>query len=473
MDMLSLPQEILGNILSFLSPDSIIRFGRTCKHAHEFISAHNQLLWKSAFLHIFDDPNDAWSLMPPPARPQKGSGWDWHGELRKKLRALRAIRSKWRVADTHDDGEEHLGAVLSILDTAKFAPTAREIANGKVPLEDDRYLSLNLQVFADLDRHRDGLENLIHDSGLPGRMMYSGADGNPWNSPTRPVTRSMSYDDQQKSRPESASRLHVLYGLTVRERITHKARGAARRMAYDWSRVGPDNEYGPWKRDGTGQVDWPLLEGVCSVIARNFEMCVEGHITMPQGLSFSIPHRSLVDPTKPTDWARVTGTWLGTYSFLDYADLFAFNTWAGQLGARPTLDDTPEACGELMKLDLQLNDDISTDPRLQTSLPTCPDLPKLFFSGISRSHVGIQRPAIAVRGFACLAPSGREVRWRFIIAYGGQDQWQLEGIQPGGIRSGGVYGLWSQCDHEVNGPVGPFCYFPAELCKSTSVILLA
>ena len=49
--------------------------------------------------------------------------------------------------------------------------------------------------------------------------------------------------------------------------------------------------------------------------------------------------------------------------------------------------------------------------------------------------------------------------------YGGADQWQLEGVQLGGIRSGGVYGLWTHCDHDDHGPIGPFCYFPQSLCE--------
>ena len=52
-----------------------------------------------------------------------------------------------------------------------------------------------------------------------------------------------------------------------------------------------------------------------------------------------------------------------------------------------------------------------------------------------------------------------------MYSYMGGDQWQLEGIQPGGVRSGGVFGLWSHCDHEENGPIGPFCYYPTPLCS--------
>lgn len=473
MAILDLPQELLSHILAFLEPEAILHLGRTCKDAYEIISPSNQILWRSAFLHVFDDPHDAWSIMPGSAHASNIKDWNWHGELVRRLAALQAIRSIWRSADQQAHDEEHLEALLSIVDTAKFAPTPRELAGGRVPLEDDRKLSLNLQVLADTDHHRPGLENLIHDSGRHSRLKrYAGSDGNPWNSPRKPVTRSMTSADDEANRPESASRLHVLYGLTVRERIEHRARGAARRKVYDWSLSGPENDHGPFKRDGSGRVDWALLEGIYSVIARNFSLCVEGQISMPQGFCFSIPHRTLTDPTTPADWARVAGPWLGTYSFLDYADLYAFNTWNEQHGPRPTLDDEPEACGDLMKLDLRLDDTHAADPRLQTALPVSMALPPLFFTGLSRAHVGMHRPAIGLRGCVYLVPGAREVRWRFIISYAGEDQWQLEGVQPGGVRSGGVFGLWSQCNHEEHGPVGPFCYFPMELCKPTSVVLV-
>jgi hypothetical protein len=472
MELLDFPQELLGSVLAFLSPEAVICFGRTSRRAHAFINPTNQILWRSIFLQVFDNPQDAWSSTPGSAPADGQVDWDWHRELVRRLSALRAIRSKWCATDEQARAEEHIGALLSILDTAKFCPTAREVASGRLPVEDDRRLSLNLQILADADRYSAGLESLIHDSGSIRHTKYAGSDGNPWNSPTRPFTRSMRYSEDERSRPVSASRLHVLFGLTVRERIEHRARGAARRKVYDWNRTGPENEYGPFVRDRSGRVDWTLLEGIYSVIANNFAMCAEGQISMPQGFAFSIPHRTLRDPANPADWARVTGPWLGTYSFLDYADLFAFNMPDNHLGRRPSLDDEPEACGDLMRLELKLDDSFADDPKFQTSLPVSTDLPVLYFSGISRAHSGIHRPVVGVRGRASLVPEGREVRWLFVISYGGQDQWQLQGVQPGGVRSGGVFGMWSQCAHEDNAPVGPFCYYPLELCKPTSVVLV-
>ncbi|OAL30915.1 hypothetical protein AYO20_08500 [Fonsecaea nubica] len=468
MEVLGLPREILAHILSYLPPAVIASFGRTCKAAHDFVRPQNQLLWRSAFLHVFDDPNDAWSMMPNPTPLAAEREWDWHRELSTRLMALRSVQSKWCGLDSR--AETYLNALLDILDTAKFAPNPRDIANGQIPKEDDRTTSLNLQILSGLTPYRDGIESLIHDVGTRRTPQGARSDERLLGTTLR-FTRSMTASENDKNRPESACRLHVAYGLTTRERIEHRARGAARRKVYNWSLSGPDNDYGPFYRDGSGKVDWALLEAVFSVISRNFSMCVEGRIAMPQGFCFSLPHRTLPDPTIPNDWARVTGAWLGTYSWLDYSDLVTFNAWTSDHPGRPTLDDEPEDCGDLMKLELKLDDTVASDSRLMTSLPVCTDLPVLYFSGLSRGHAGMHRPVIGVRGCASLVPGGREVRWRYIINYGGQDQWQLEGVQPGGVRSGGVFGLWTQCDHEENGPVGPFCYFPMELCKPTSVVL--
>lgn len=194
-------------------------------------------------------------------------------------------------------------------------------------------------------------------------------------------------------------------------------------------------------------------------------------IIIPQGFHYGIPYRTLPDPTVPEDWAGAQGSWVGTYAFLDYADLHSFNV--GQRhGQRTSLEDEREACGDLMTLDLKLDSSLKVDPRLKTDLPICDDLPMLYFSGMSRGFDGAYRPPIGVRGSVSLVPGGREVRWRFLINYGGEDQWQLEGVQAGGIRSGGIYGIWSHVGHTAHGPTGPFCYFPQQLCKPTALAIV-
>ncbi|KIV88334.1 hypothetical protein PV10_08026 [Exophiala mesophila] len=471
MALLELPPEILSHIMTFVGPPDISSFATTCKQAHTFASPQNQLLWKAAFLSVFDDPADAWAAMPVQASQLRKEQWHWHRELRLRFLALRMARSKYVLDFDHANALAYVDTILDILDTTKFTPSPRDIKHGRVPTVDDRTLSRNLQVLSEIDQKDQGLVALIHDTGKSATSTYPATNGNPWTSPLRPRTRSVTQAEDEKNRPENAARLHVLNGLTKRE-LENRLWGAARRKVYNWHLTGSDNDYGPFQRNGSGKVDWPLLEAVFCVIARNFKMCVRGHLTMPQGFCFSIPHRTLTDPIVPEDWARVTGPWLGTYAFLDYADLFAFNAAEALSIQPPTLDDEEEACGDLMTLDLKLDPSLSSDRKLHTLLPYSTELPVLYFSGLSRANLGLRRPAIGVRGMTCLIPGGREVRWRFIISYGGQDQWQLEGVQPGGVRSGGVFGLWTQCEHEENGPIGPFCYFPSELCKTTSVVLV-
>jgi F-box-like len=468
LPILDLPQEILSNIVSFLPPRDIVSLGRTCQRALAFISPSNQILWRTAFLQVFDDPEEAWSKFPPSYNPPRAD-WDWHRVLELRFLALAALYRRWPRDDDAELAEQHRNALLDIIDTAKSAPSKAELAEGKVPHVDDRS-SLSLQLFAEIPQKYHGLDRLIFEverkdgPPSPGQFDYD------WY-PGRPVTRSMSLAAREENRPESACRLHALYGLTMRERIDHRSRGMARRKVYNWSLTNESTDYGPFALDGSGRVNWSLLEGACSAISRNFELCVDGRIALPHGMAYSIPHRTIVDPTIPHDWARAQGTWLGTYAFIDYADLLAFNTGTN-LGfeRRPDLTDEPEACGALMRLETKLDNSVKDDRGLKTKVPMCTDLPPLYFSGHSRGH-GYTHPVTAVKGFAALVPGGREVRWKFIVAYNGVDQWQLEGIQPGGVRSGGVYGVWSQVDHEPHGPIGPFCYFPMELCKPTSIVL--
>lgn len=466
MTFLQLPQEVLSNVVAFLEPVDILQFGLVCRDAHDFISPANQILWRSAFLHVFDDPEDAWRHYPASYHIPR-QDWDWHAELERRFRALRALSRRFARDDESQYAEDHIEAILSILDTAKYGLTKFEVAQGKAGMVDDRS-SLNIQLLQTMQQHSHGLERLLFET----RRKDDVPDHELEHSPGRPMTRSRTVAARDATRPESASRLHALFGLTMKERIDSKLRGTARRKVYNWDFTSQDTDYGPFCLDGSGKVNWSLLEAAATAICRNFELCVDGRVAIPGGLAYAIPHRTLTDPTVPEDWARVTGVWLGTYAFLDYSDLFAFNAGTNMgLGVPPNLEDEPEACGDLMRMESKLDMSVKHDPRLKTNVPVSEDLPVLYFTGQSRGTGYQSHPITAVKGFAALVKGGREVRWKFVIAYNGVDQWQLEGVQPGGIRSGGVYGVWSQVNHEQAGPIGPFCYFPMELCKPTSIVL--
>jgi hypothetical protein len=374
--------------------------------ARSHVAPTNQSLWKRIFLNTYDHPRHGWSALSPSARHKDvEENWDWYSRLQQRKTFTCLINSDQLIPIT-GDYTEAIQVLLEMMETAKPRLTPAEIARGIRPQIDDRR-SLNLDILTQIShRGRRNLELLIHSrqmaalSAVPVRSFVG-----------RPVTRSSAPVIEQS---DEASRIHVLHGMTELEQSHPRLRGISRRLVYDWSLTGPQTDYGPFKLDGSGQVNWQLLEGVCSTISRNFCRCADGRLIMPEGFHYSIPYRTLPDPTAPEDWAGAQGTWLGTYAFLDYADLYQFNV-GHRPGQRPSLDDEPEACGDLMKLELKLNPSLKTDPKLNTAIPVCNDLPMLYFSGESRGHDGAYRPSISVRGSVSLVPGGKEVRWRYLI----------------------------------------------------------
>jgi hypothetical protein len=184
---------------------------------------------------------------------------------------------------------------------------------------------------------------------------------------------------------------------------------------YDWSVTGEDAEYGPFHKDGSGEVNWQSVEAISSLMHRIFDTSLKAYRLHPTGFDVHVPHRQPINPAAPDDWAGVTGVWAGTYAFLDYRALVHYN-FAHSLEHPLDLGNYEEACGDLMRFDLEIDDseELQNDQRLQSDLPYCDDLPKLYFEGTS-TRQATERPSIGVRGVACLAPSGREVRWRLII----------------------------------------------------------
>lgn len=331
-EILALPTEILAYILYQVSYKDLLSFSATCHETYAYASPRNQLLWQSIFLQKFDDPRDRWNTLTKTARlavRDREESWDWFTELQRRVRALRYVKASPPAIDENnsEQAEEIISTLLDIIDTAKSCPTAEEAQRGMKVLEDDRYLSRNIGLLPINYHFTPEFDGLVR--GLPASMVrrnasasYYGGDilaasGMPgaWNStPGRPTTRlqaTLAFDKIVRS--ENASRLHVLCGLTDLENQDEKAVGRARRIVYDWNLTDETTEWGPYKNDGSGEVDWKRLEAICTVAARQFGLAVKGRMTMPQSFCFSLPHRTLSDPTAPEDWARVQGTWCGTY----------------------------------------------------------------------------------------------------------------------------------------------------------------
>lgn len=96
----------------------------------------------------------------------------------------------------------------------------------------------------------------------------------------------------------------------------------------------------------------------------------------------------------------------------------------------------------------------------ETSTPTLSFIgtsEPLAFAGTftSSTHPSVMAER-SIRGSVSRTPEG-EVFWSYIIRYGGEDKWKMQGIQIGGARSRfGILGTWSTAEGDERGPHGPF-----------------
>lgn len=415
MKLLDLPSEILGEILANLRYDDCLHAFATCRHLQSF--SHDQLLWRAVFLHDFDDPRHRHRDLNGTAEvayKAKYGTFDWRVQLKKRMIALRCLRDA-EVAHRQCTGpayEEFAEAILDIIDTSAIANSANA-----------QLLPQNVEFRPEVDclirgtlRPRMPMLGIAQDVAHVDLSQESSPADQFWEpSPGHPMTRSRAALQADKVfRSENASRLHVLCGYTPYEDTDEKSAGRARRICYDWSLTNEKNEYGPWKDDGSGETDWRRVEALITVVARRFIRAARRRITLPQGFRYSIPNLVSIDPAVPEDWAGVQRKWAGTYVFMHWEDLVEYNEFR-DTNSRPTLENMPEACGGVMKLDLKLDMELKDDITLRTTLPFCDDLPPLYFSGLSRSDDW--QMATGIRGMCCLAPGGREVRWRYIVQY--------------------------------------------------------
>ena len=379
------------------------------------------MLWRSAFLHDFDLPGPtAWSEheFPEFSKQSASLDYDWFGELKRRLLVFRLIGDPDRASSEFSDDVIAV-CLLGILDDTKGIPRDLSSKNSNQSCLDysksrnRRWITnpwnpnfdLYLSKFIDTYRGASTDEDTILAAFSPSAFH-------------RHFTRSLARTFPSP-RSNAISRLHALFGLTDDEYSNGKGLAAARRVVYDMALTSEKTDYGPFREYDPGAINWQLLEAICVVVGRNVRHCARGLVKLPLGLPYSFPLMYSLESAIPEDWAGVTGTWFGTYCFLDYQDLFNYNLGGHQSGGRPSLDGHIEACGDLMKLDLKIDNSntVTSDWRLRTRLPEREHPPPLFFSGFSMSHGDPSHPRIGVRGRVSLLPSGREVRWRYIIRY--------------------------------------------------------
>ena len=229
-----------------------------------------------------------------------------------------------------------------------------------------------------------------------------------------------------------SAKLHCLHGRAIEEASMELGSimyPYACSKVYDLRNYTTNTMWGPFKDDGSEEVDWEMAEAIMIVLAHNLRQCrvfTHRYIQPIWNLPFSgvasnsyivkenihqlpTPHSMLDDPY------GINGTWMRVVCFLDYAELFAYN-----FSANPTPRGEPRP---------PLNTDeairmIGMHIKITKIEPPGPNdgqaLPVVHFHGNSRPRYATwDHNAIAhVRGYVRLTKEG-EVQWTTFSIYHG------------------------------------------------------
>ncbi|KAI9670692.1 MAG: hypothetical protein M1831_005912 [Alyxoria varia] len=286
--------------------------------------------------------------------------------------------------------------------------------------------------------------------------------------------------------------MHVQYGVPVQDFRRGRADEAtdplARARVYDLRNYSSQTFWGPFRDNGSGRVDWEMMESIMIVLGFNlkrFHLRTQARFPLWWNLPFdgAYPQSFADSPVKPTlenadaeaklseeereesskrrelaakDPYGVTGIWMRVVCFLDYPDLFAYNF----LGPHPDPGQPrePNSNDEAIRL---------LSMRIHVSKIEPPDacdgqaLPVVHFQGVCESlHRGWDQNSNSdLTGTVRLTPEG-EVRWTSLSIFDGEERWKSEGIQVGGVGSArGVLGTWFDKDYDAEGPAGPTAFW--------------
>ncbi|KAL8959404.1 MAG: hypothetical protein Q9193_003727 [Seirophora villosa] len=286
-----------------------------------------------------------------------------------------------------------------------------------------------------------------------------------------------------------SAELHCLYGVPIqhlpRSSIGshhHNLRASkgvklhpyARSQVYDLRQHQSSSFWGPFKCDGSQNVDWEKVEGIMVILAYNIQRFADRYSVhglalippwdkpfigvTPSGLSTTGPEieRPIPLPLDCRDPYDVTGVWMRVVCFLDYRELFTFNFSEDQPLAtqrRPPLEAEEAIRFIVIKLHAtRIEEPGENDGK---------GLPVVHFQGVSASALPPVDPNAhsSIRGTVRLTPQG-EVRWTTFSVFHGEERWRSEGIQIGGRRCArGIIGFWFDKDFDPYGPAGPTAFW--------------
>ncbi|THW10526.1 hypothetical protein D6D25_07586 [Aureobasidium pullulans] len=427
--LLDLSHELLQGILSEVDGHDLAALNATCRAFNSFVKG-NRILCKSVYLRSWDSPAEAEPC--------------WETSVRNLVALKKLLESE--NLETKREAFEWAAPLITPLLTVK---------NGKK----------NTRFLADLFKSQNNIDAFLASSSL-----FESAG----NLTQQPATTS--------ELRQLAAKLHCLYGVPIdcqippmlvhedsddnspspsysvlwhpdsaAESVQIPTNNYARAVVYDLRRYTEESFWGPFKSDGSQNVDWEKVEAIMVVLGYNMRLFNRRapHVFEPiwetpfNGASpnsyVSAPPKGLVrEPSPPGDLDMqdpygITGEWMRVVCFLDYHDLFAFNFLHSVPADQPRDPINTREAIRIIRLKL----------RVSAIEPPGPedgqDYPVVSFTGTSWSlHASWD------------ANANSQIR----------ERWRSEGIQVGGIRSGrGVLGNWFDKDFDRHGPAGPTAFW--------------
>ncbi|KAL8716983.1 MAG: hypothetical protein Q9225_005733 [Loekoesia sp. 1 TL-2023] len=287
-----------------------------------------------------------------------------------------------------------------------------------------------------------------------------------------------------------SAKLHCLYGVPIQHlpRLSSNSRHNlrankgvklhpfARSLVYDLRQHSEHSLWGPFRLDGSQNIDWEKLEGLMMILSYNILRFADRYSTHDLALippwdepfvgatpySLWLPPRSpdieqpLPLPIELQDPYNVTGVWMRVVCFLDYRELFTFNFSEVQplpTQSRPPIDTEEAIRFIVVKLHATSIEQPGEDDGKE--------LPIVHFKGTSSSALPPVDPNAnsKIRGTVRLTSQG-DVRWTTLSVFHGEERWRSEGIQIGGVQAArGIIGFWFDKDFDPYGPAGPTAFW--------------
>ncbi|EOA88297.1 hypothetical protein ACJQWK_01419 [Exserohilum turcicum] len=439
-ELLDLCYDVLVQILEEINPEDLAACAQASKGFGDFIR-ENTRIYKTVYLKHFDDPRRRRPTDPEP---------EWVEALQRTVKCQKMLLS----AD-NDLKRDEFNYIASTVDNLL----------GTMSLDDlgtSRNKTLITDLFLNISQN--------HDAFMCRSSLFERAG----TAKQRPA-------DDEEGRQLSA-KLHSFFGFPpsgagTKDLATHPY---ARSRVYDLRNYTDQNEWGPFRKDGSMRVDWEMVESIMIVVGHNSffgahnvpnplrppwfhpldgvipDVPVDAGQAMPDYMAL------LKQPDLPLDMKdpyRVQGIWSRIVCFLDYTDLYHYNfdSEARRMPAdEPRAPLITEEATRHILMNLQVTDVTAPGPFEDPSMPI------VHFRGKSKSVDAQWDPNAnsGIRGTVRMTANG-DIRWKTIsVFHGGEERWRSDGVQIGGLRSPrGVVGTWFDKDFDIHGPAGPTVFW--------------